>query len=75
MTQLIDPQALIQMYKKGYFPMAENSLKKEINFPNFFSIGLKLGNFSFLRKAPPATQAERFHPSPQPFATPQRSSK
>ena len=32
MTQLIDPQALIQMYKKGYFPMAENSSKKEINF-------------------------------------------
>jgi len=25
-------------------------LKKEINFPNFFSIGLKLGNFSFLYK-------------------------
>jgi len=32
MTQLIDPQTLIQMYKKGYFPMAENSSKKEINF-------------------------------------------
>jgi len=25
-------------------------LKKEINFPNLFSIGLKLGNFSFLYK-------------------------
>lgn len=25
-------------------------LKKEINFPNFFSIGLRLGNFSFLYK-------------------------
>ena len=23
---------IIKMYKKGYFPMAENSLKKEINF-------------------------------------------
>ena len=28
MTQSIDPQVLIRMYKKGYFPMAENSLKK-----------------------------------------------
>ena len=32
MTQLIDPQILIKMYKKGYFPMAENSLLKKINF-------------------------------------------
>ena len=32
MIQFLDPQILIQMYKKGYFPMAENSLDKKINF-------------------------------------------
>ena len=32
MIQPINPQMLVQMYKKGYFPMAENSLDQEINF-------------------------------------------
>ena len=32
MIQSINPQMVIQMYKKGYFPMAENSLDEEINF-------------------------------------------
>ena len=32
MIQFLNPQILIQMYKKGYFPMAENSLDKKINF-------------------------------------------
>ena len=32
MIHLIDPLELIKMYKKGFFPMAENSLNIEINF-------------------------------------------
>ena len=32
MTQLIDPSLLIRMYKKGYFPMAENATIDDINF-------------------------------------------
>tara|TARA_B100001964_G_C13695651_1_gene363736 strand:- start:290 stop:484 length:195 start_codon:yes stop_codon:yes gene_type:complete len=32
MIQFLNPQILIQMYQKGYFPMAENSLDKKINF-------------------------------------------
>ena len=32
MIHPINTQMLLQMYKKGYFPMAENSLDKEINF-------------------------------------------
>ena len=32
MIQSINPQMVVQMYKKGYFPMAENSLDEEINF-------------------------------------------
>ena len=32
MIQSINPQMVIQMYKKGYFPMAENSQNKKINF-------------------------------------------
>ena len=32
MTHHINPQMLLQMYKRGYFPMAESSLDKEINF-------------------------------------------
>ena len=29
---IIDPQFLIDMYSKGYFPMAHSSLSEEINF-------------------------------------------
>ena len=32
MIHSLNPPILIQMYKKGYFPMAENYLDKEINF-------------------------------------------
>ena len=32
MIPSINPKIVVQMYKKGYFPMAENSLDKEINF-------------------------------------------
>ena len=32
MIHSIHPQILVKMFKKGYFPMAENSLDKEINF-------------------------------------------
>ena len=28
----IDPQLLIDMYSKGYFPMAKSSLSEKINF-------------------------------------------
>ena len=32
MNNILESQTLIQMYKKGYFPMADNSLNQEINF-------------------------------------------
>ena len=32
MIQSINPQMVVQMYKKGYFPMADNSFDKEIKF-------------------------------------------
>ena len=32
MTLSIHPKMIVQMYKKGYFPMAENSQNKKINF-------------------------------------------
>ena len=32
MNYIIESQTLIQMYKKGYFPMADNALNQEINF-------------------------------------------
>ena len=32
MIQSINPKIVVQMYKEGYFPMAENSLDEEINF-------------------------------------------
>ena len=32
MIQSINPRILIEMYKKGYFPMADNSSNEEINF-------------------------------------------
>ena len=32
MTFSIHPKMIVQMYKKGYFPMAENSQNKKINF-------------------------------------------
>ena len=32
MIPSINPKIVVQMYKKGYFPMAENSQNKKINF-------------------------------------------
>ena len=32
MIKIIDPKKLIQLYKQGYFPMAENAHSEEINF-------------------------------------------
>lgn len=32
MTKIIDPEKIIQLYKQGYFPMAENAYSEEINF-------------------------------------------
>ena len=31
MIKIIDPQKIIQLYKKGYFPMAENAFNEKIN--------------------------------------------
>ena len=32
MIQSINSQMLVKMYKKGYFPMANNALDRKINF-------------------------------------------
>ena len=32
MHNFIEPNLLINMYKNGFFPMAENSFEKNINF-------------------------------------------
>ena len=32
MIQSINPKMLVKMYKKGYFPMADHSLNREIKF-------------------------------------------
>ena len=32
MNNIIEPQTLFKMYKNGFFPMAENSFDKDINF-------------------------------------------
>ena len=29
---IIDPSFLIEMYKKGFFPMAKNALEAKVNF-------------------------------------------
>ena len=32
MIQSINTEILLKMYKKGYFPMADNALDKKVNF-------------------------------------------